>query len=217
VNGLAVGTYSFVVSAVNAAGESTNSSVASCSIGALPAPWVTADIGAVGLAGSASSLNGIFTVLGSGTGVYASTDQFRMVYQNSSGDCDMIARVDSLTNSSVSAKVGVMIRESLAANARCAAVYVTPSAGVQFIWRTSAGSMVNIATVSGLSAPQWVRIQRVGSSFRAFYSANGSTWTQFGGSKTISMSTNALMGQAVTSGTNASLCSGVFSGVIATP
>ena len=217
VNGLAVGTYSFVVSAVNAAGESAHSSVVSCTIGALPAPWVTADIGTVGLAGSATALNGIFTVRGSGTGVYASTDQFRMVYQNSSGDCDMIARVDSLTNSSVSAKVGVMIRESLAANARCAAVYVTPTAGVQFIWRTSTGSMVNIATVSGRTAPQWVRMQRVGNSFRAFYSTNGSTWTQFGGSKTISMSTNAIMGQAVTSGTNASLCTGVFSGISATP
>jgi hypothetical protein len=77
--------------------------------------------------------------------------------------------------------------------------------------------MVNIATVSGRTAPQWVRIQRIGSSFRAFYSTNGSTWTQFGGNKTISMSTNAFIGQAVTSGTNASLCTGVFSGVIATP
>ncbi|TAE90572.1 MAG: hypothetical protein EAZ81_09605, partial [Verrucomicrobia bacterium] len=48
VNALAAGTYSFVVSAVNAAGESTNSSVASCTVGTLPAPWVTADIGTVG-------------------------------------------------------------------------------------------------------------------------------------------------------------------------
>jgi regulation of enolase protein 1 (concanavalin A-like superfamily) len=210
-------TYYFVVSAVNSVGEGANSSAASCTIGALPLPWVTADIGSVGIAGSASATNGVYTVNGSGTGVYASSDQFRMVYQNSSGDCDIRARVDSMTAPSVSAKAGVMIRESLAANSRCAGIYVTPSSGVQFIWRTSTGSMVSIATVSGLTAPRWVRMQRVGNSFRAYYSANGSTWTQFGGNKTISMAANAYLGQAVTSGTNTSLCTGVFDNVVATP
>ena len=210
-------TYHFVVSAVNSLGEGANSATASCVIGTLPLPWVTADIGAVGLTGSATALSGIYTVKGSGTGVYASTDQFRMAYQTSSGDCQLIARVDSLTNPSVSAKAGVMIRESLATNARCAGVYVTPSSGVQFIWRTTAGSMVNIATVSGLTAPRWVRIQRVGNTFKAYHSPNGSTWTQFGGNKTISMATSAYLGQAVTSGTNSSLCTGVFSSVTATP
>ena len=218
VSGLVAGmTYYFTVSAVNSLGEGANSATASCVIGALPAPWVTADVGTVGLAGSATTINGIYTVRGSGTGVYASTDQCRMVYQTCSGDCDMVARVDSLTNPSVSAKVGVMIRESRATNARCAGVYVTPTSGVQFIWRTSAGSMPSIATVTGLTAPRWVRIQRVGSSFRAYHSTNGTTWTQFGGNKTISMSTNAIMGQVVTSGNNSALATGVFSGVVATP
>jgi autotransporter-associated beta strand protein len=217
--GLTAGTtYYFVVSAVNTAGEGANSAAASCTIVAgLPLPWVTADIGSVGIAGSASAVGGTYTVNGSGTGVYASSDQFRMVYQNSSGDCQMVARVDSLTAPSTSAKTGVMIRESLAANSRCAGVYVTPSSGVQFIWRTSTGSMVNIATASGITAPRWVRIQRVGNSFRAFHSANGSTWTQFGGNKTISMATSTYLGQAVTSGTNASLCTGTLSNVTATP
>lgn len=218
VSGLVAGmTYYFTVSAVNSLGEGANSATSSCVIGALPAPWVTTDVGTVGLAGSATTINSIYTVRGSGTGVYASTDQCRMVYQTCSGDCDMIARVDSLTNPSVSAKVGVMIRESLATNARCAGVYVTPTSGVQFIWRTTAGSMPSIATVTGLTAPRWVRIQRVGSSFRAYHSTNGTTWTQFGGNKTISMSTNAIMGQVVTSGTNSALATGVFSGVVATP
>jgi regulation of enolase protein 1 (concanavalin A-like superfamily) len=88
---------------------------------------------------------------------------------------------------------------------------------VQFIWRTTAGSMPSIATATGLTAPRWVRMQRVGNSFRAYYSSNGTTWTQFGGNKTISMATSAYLGQAVTSGTNSSLCTGTFSNVTATP
>ncbi len=210
-------TYYFVVSAVNAAGEGADSSIASCTIATLPFPWVTADIGSVGIAGSASAMSGVYTVNGSGTGVYASSDKFRMVYQNSTGDCQLIARVDSLTAASTSAKAGVMIRESLSANSRCAGVYVTPTSGVQFIWRTSTGSMVKIATAPGITAPRWVRIQRVGNSFRAFHSANGSNWTQFGGNKTISMSTSTYLGQAVTSGTNSAPSTGVFSNVTATP
>jgi autotransporter-associated beta strand protein len=210
-------TYHFRVSASNAVGEGADSASVSATPGALPAPWLGTDIGAVAIAGSESFANGVFTIIGSGTGVYASSDQFHMVYQNSSGDCDISVRVNSLTTPSVSAKAGVMIRESFAANSRCAGLYVTPSAGVQFIWRTTTGNMVSIATVSGLTAPYWVRLQRVGNSFRAFRSADGTNWTQFGGNKTISMSSNAYIGQAVTSGTNSATCTGVISNVSVTP
>lgn len=219
ISGLTTGTtYYFVVSAVNAAGEGSNSAAASCTIvSQLPLPWATADIGPVGIAGSASAAGGIYTVSGSGTGVNATSDQFRLVSQNSSGDCQIIARVDSLTASSSTAKAGVMIRESLAANSRCAGVCATPSSGVQFIWRNSTGGTVSVSTAAGLTAPRWVRLQRVGNSFRAFHSSNGTSWTQFGGNRTISMAASAHLGQAVTSGTNSSLCTGVLSNVRATP
>ena len=110
-----------------------------------------------------------------------------------------------------------MIRESLAANARCAGVYVTPSSGIQFIWRSTAGSMVSIATKSGLAAPYWVRLTRTGNTFRAFYSSNGTTWTQLSNNKTISMATSAHIGTAVTSGTTSALSTGVLTNETATP
>ena len=218
VTGLTNGvTYYFVISACNAAGEGANSGQATAVPTSLPAPRLSSDIGSVGIPGSASFSSGTYTIQGAGAGVYASTDAFRYVYQPSSGDCSVTARVQSLTNTNVSAKTGVMIRESLAANARCAGVYVTPSSGIQFIWRSTAGSMVSIATKSGLVAPYWVRLNRTGNSFSAYYSGNGTTWTQLSTSKTISMTSGAYIGTAVTSGTTSAFSTGVFTNETATP
>lgn len=218
VTGLSAGTtYDFVVSATNPAGESVDSSQISCAPYSLPLPELTADIGNVGIAGSANYLNGNYTILGAGAGVYASTDAFRYVYQNSAADCSITARVQSLSNTGTSAKTGVMIRESLAGNARCAGVYLTPSSGVQFIWRTSAGSMASVTSSTGKAAPYWVRLTRTGNTFKAFYSANGSSWTQLGTSKTISMAANAYIGTAVTSGTTTALSTGLISNQTVVP
>jgi autotransporter-associated beta strand protein len=218
ITGLTNGsTYHFRVSASNAIGEGADSATVSTVPAGLPAPFVTADIGSVGLTGSAAFSSGTYTLQGAGAGVYASTDAFRYVYQSSSGDCSVTARVQSLTAPTVSAKTGVMIRETLAANSRCAGIYCTPGSGIQFIWRTTAGSMVSIATKSGLTAPYWVRLTRTGSTFKAFYSSNGSTWTQLGNNKSISMTTSATIGIATTSGTTSSLSTGVMNNVTAIP
>jgi autotransporter-associated beta strand protein len=218
IDGLTNGTtYYFLVSASNDVGEGADSASVSATPSGLPSPRVTADIGSVGIAGSANYDAGAYTIQGAGSGVYASSDAFRYVYQPSSGDCDIRIRVQSLTNPSVSAKAGVMIRETLAANSRCAGVYVTPTSGIQFIYRTTTGSMVSISTKTKLIAPYWVRINRTGSTFSAFYSSNGSTWTQLGTNKTISMAANAYIGIPVTSGTTSALCTAVFTNETTTP
>ena len=79
----------------------------------LPVSWLDQDIGAVGLAGSASYANGTFTVAGAGQGTFfSSSDGFHFVYQPLSGDGTIIARVVSLQGSST-AQAGIMIRETL--------------------------------------------------------------------------------------------------------
>jgi regulation of enolase protein 1 (concanavalin A-like superfamily) len=184
---------------------------------ALPAPWLEDDIGTVGLAGSADYDSGTYTIGGAGTGVHASADGFHFVHQNASGDCEAIIKVESLTNPSASAKAGVMIRETLAANSRCAGVYVTPSAGIQFIYRSSTGSTVSVFTKTGLTAPCWVRVKRAGSKFSAYHSSDGSTWTQLSNNKTITMSSSVQIGMAVTSGTTSATATAVLTGESSTP
>jgi len=214
-------TYYYVVSAVNAGGESANSAQASATPSApssLPSPWVTADIGAVGATGSASYSGGTYTVTGSGADIWNTADEFRYVYQPSSSTCEMNARVASVQNTDPWAKAGVMIRESTAANSRFAAVFITPGNGVSFQWRSSTGGSCSYAQVTGVTAPRYVRIQRAsGNSFRAYYSSNGTSWTQIGSNQKISMSSSATMGLAVTSHNDGTLCTSALDNVTATP
>jgi hypothetical protein len=169
---------------------------------ALPSPWASGDIGTVGLTGAATIINGGFTVQGAGANIGGSADAFRFVYQTASGDCSNTVLVTSVPNTDANAKAGVMIRESLNSNAREAGVWVTPSSGIIYSRRTSTGGSTSTTTSSGKVAPYWVRIARVGNSFSAYYSANGTSWTKLGNSTTISMSSSTYIGMGVDSGTN---------------
>ena len=183
----------------------------------LPSPWQEVDIGVTGLAGSAAYDAGAFTIAGAGSGVTGRSDACHFVYQPATGDCDVLLRVESITNTGNSAKAGVMIRETLDANARTAGVWMTPSSGVQFIRRTSTGGKTSLSSTAGRTVPYWVRITRSGNTFRAYHSTNGSSWTQLGKNTNISMSSTTYIGIAVTSGTTATLCSSVLTNEAVTP
>jgi MYXO-CTERM domain-containing protein len=60
-----------------------------------------------------------------------------------------------------------------------------------------------------------VRVRRTGSTFTAYSSADGSSWTTVG-SASISMTSSIYIGLAVTSHNNGTLCSGVFDSVSTT-
>ncbi|MEO7101160.1 MAG: LamG-like jellyroll fold domain-containing protein [Luteolibacter sp.] len=216
--GLANGTaYYYVVTATNASGTSANSSQASATPVALPSPWATSDIGSTGATGSAScSPSGVFTVVGAGADIWNTADAFRYVYQTASGDCDITARVTAVGNTDPWAKAGVMIRETLAAGSRHAMVIVSPGSGVSFQRRTTTNGNSDHTTTSGLAAPYWVRMTRVGNVFTAYRSADGTNWTSMG-SVTISMSTSVYIGLPVTSHVSGTLCTGTISNVTATP
>jgi regulation of enolase protein 1 (concanavalin A-like superfamily) len=183
----------------------------------LPSPWSTADIGSVGAAGLASYNGGVFDIVGSGADIWGTADEFRYVYQSSSGDCSMVAKVNRVQNTDIWAKAGVTIRESTAAGSIHASVVVTPGAGISFQRRTSTGGSSVSTTQAGLTAPYWVRLTRTGSSFAAYYSTDGSAWTQLGTAQTITMASGATMGLAVTSHNDGILCTANFSNVTATP
>ena len=89
---------------------------------------------------------------GSGADIWDTTDEFRYVHQPSSGNCEMRAQVTSVQNTDPWAKAGVMIRESTAAGARYAAVFITPGNGVTFQRRTATGGTTVYTSVSGVTA-----------------------------------------------------------------
>jgi regulation of enolase protein 1 (concanavalin A-like superfamily) len=185
-------------------------------VGALPSPWVASDIGAVGAAGSTTHSSGVFTVVGSGDNIFNTADEFRYAYIPASGDCSITARVTGVTASNTWAKAGVMIRESLNANSRHALAAVTPGSAAQFIRRTSTGGTTTATDNTGVASPYWVRVTRVGSTFTASRSTNGTSWTTIG-SATISMGTNVYIGLASCARTDGTLCTATIDNVTATP
>jgi endoglucanase len=200
----------YVVTALTGGLESPNSVEASVNP---PYPWQSQDIGTVGLSGSVNFNNGVFTVGGSGADIWGTADGFRFVYLPVNGNFTITARVLSVQNTDQWAKAGVMIRSSLTANSANAFVAVTPGNGVTWQYRTSNGGNTGNNAMGGLSAPYWVRLVRSGSTFTAFRSPNGVTWTQQGSPQSITMGTTVYVGLALTSHNNSSLCTATFDNV----
>lgn len=185
---------------------------------ALPAPWMTADVGSVGLVGNATQLNGVWTVSGVGPGVGLRSDAFRFVYQTLSGDGEIVARVPSQSSTASSAEAGVMIRESLNANARCAFMKVSPTKYYSFEVRTSTGGKSSNSTAGTVNpAPNnWVRLVRTGSTITAYKSADGVTWVKVK-SVSVTMAANVYIGFAVDSGSTSSLNTAGFDKISVMP
>ena len=208
-------TYYYVVAAVTLGSQSGSSAQVSATPAAnVPLPWLAQDIGAVGLAGNESCSNGVFTVLGSGDDIWNAVDTFHFVYEPVTNNCTISARVTSVQAIDPWSKAGVMIRGSLSSNSVNAFIAVTPSNGVTFQYRSSAGGDSANPARSGLSAPYWVKLVRSGSTFTGYCSPDGANWTQQG-TTTITMPATVYVGLAVTAHNNSYLCAATFDNVSA--
>ena len=93
-----------------------------------------------------------------------------------------------------------MIRETLTAGSKYAAVVITPSNGIIFQRRTATNGTTANTTATGtqLVAPYWLKLTRTGNSLASYYSSDGLTWTS-GGSASVTMGSSVFIGLAVTS------------------
>lgn len=181
--------------------------------GVVNSPWASSDIGTP-TAGQAYSNGAAFNVTGGGADIWGTADDFRFVYRTLTGDGTITARVASQTNTGGWAKAGVMFRNSLVDTDMYALELVSPSNGTAYQYRaTSAGSAAQSAQTTGRVAPYWVRMVRVGNTFTAYASSNGTTWVQQGTAQTIAMGTTAYVGLAVDANNASTLSSVVFDNV----
>jgi VCBS repeat protein len=169
-------------------------------VAALPA-WSTAAIGEA--TGSASITNGTnYTVNGSGADIWGTSDGLEYLWAPLSGSGRITARVLSVQNVHAWTKAGVMIRESLAADAKQVDAFVTPGKGFAMQYRDAAGGTSVSAGQKAGVAPAWVRLERVvgwSSDFvQAYYSTDLQVWRLLG-QLNLTMSKDVYIGLAVSS------------------
>ncbi len=174
----------------------------------LPGTWTGVNIGSTGNFGSQcyQSASGTYAVTGAGVLNTASVDGCRFIYATLTGNGSITARVGSLTTTNNNL-AGVMIRESLASNARSASSLIARASNAwrtQFVRRTTTGGAASVTQpTTNTTPPYWVRITRSGNTFTAARSSNGSSWTTTG-SATIAMANTTYIGLAVASGSTTS-------------
>ncbi|MGB2864726.1 MAG: PA14 domain-containing protein, partial [Sedimentisphaerales bacterium] len=195
-----------------------------------PRDWTDGDVSQLtlwfrGFPGSVGSFveapAGTYTMTGSGGDIWAvngvEADEFHFAYKMLTGTGSMVAKVESVDNTNVWAKAGVMIRETLNPDSAHAMAIVTPAQGVAFQRRPATGDVSIGDTVTGIAAPQWVKIERtISGLFTASHSTDGTTWQTLGTPQSIQMSANVYIGLALTSHDAALTCEAVLSNVTTT-
>ncbi|OQP66839.1 hypothetical protein A3860_00265 [Niastella vici] len=201
-------TYYYVIQSINQSGTSANSTQVSATpvtTTTLPSGWARQDIGTVSAAGSAGFANvgdSTFIVSGSGTGIGGTADSYSYAYTNVSGDVTITARMYDITGTLL--RTGLLIRESLNANAAAVAVTLGESGWrySRFGARTATGGSMGWNDGNQFTwTPVWFRLQRSGNTFTAYQSLDGAAWFQIG-TTTITMATSYYIGLAACSGSS---------------
>lgn len=174
-------------------------------------PWSSYDVGDAAKPGSLVCSNNIFTIEASGSDIWNSNDGFHYACQYVNGNCEMVAKVESLDGTNEWAKAGLMIRENLDGGSKLAFICVTGQNGIASHQRTNTNaSMEGGEGASDIKAPYWLKINRTGDIFTYYMSPDGKTWKKMG-SKEVPMSSNVYIGFAVTSHNNDEICKATFS------
>src|SRR5439155_2880636 len=137
--------------------------------------------------GTYAESGGAITMTAGGLDIWNAADQFSMSYMPITGGATLTARVNSLVNTEINAKAGVMIRDTLAAGSKNVATLLTAANGINLAWRASTNGSSAETKITGIAAPHWVRVTRSGNSFTSYRSADGVTWTQIGATQNITM------------------------------
>jgi hypothetical protein len=170
------------------------------------------DIGTVGLAGSATVSDDIWTVRGSGADIWGDLDAFQFVHRLTNRSGFAVVRVDDLQASNRFAKAGLVIRASLDPGAATAILDVKPDGGIEFMARASTGAAMQFidgtASLPGFT-PIWLRLGWTSGDITAWTSTDGATWTLLCTSS-ISLPLTPEAGLAVTSHDDAERATALF-------
>ncbi len=180
-----------------------------------PTNWTCQDIGSPTPSGTESVSGTVWTVNANGTGVGGTSDQFRLMTQNVSGNTQISAKVVSQLGMSGAGQVGLMVRQRNDPTSPNYSVFFTKGTGVVVQYRaTFAGSTTKDIQMPTASLPLYLEIQRIGDQFQAATSSDGTNYTLVPGSTvTLAMPYTALVGLAASSGNNGTISTVMYDNV----
>jgi len=165
---------------------------------------------------------GTYTMTARSDNIEDTSDSFHYVYKQLSGSGSIVVKVESVTETSTSAKAGVMIRETLTPDSKHALVFSRPDGNIRLRSRTETAGESTTSSDSQLAVPHWIKLQRDASGLlTASHSTDGINFvplddTSLGSSVTIQMSTIVYIGLALSSNNLEETCTAVFSDVSTT-
>jgi glucose/arabinose dehydrogenase/type 1 glutamine amidotransferase/regulation of enolase protein 1 (concanavalin A-like superfamily) len=134
---------------------------------------------------------GAFRISGAGTNAWQGVDQYTTLYKPGGGDdeYDAIVRVDASSLVNNSGKAGLIIRNDMTqpgVSPGYAMLAWRRAAGMEFLSDPDGNGQLNASTAGGTSTvPKWLKLSRRGDQVSAYWSNNGTTWTQVGTAVTL--------------------------------
>jgi len=180
------------------------------------------DIGTASPAGSSSYNNNVWTVNGSGADILThSADGFHFVYKQVTGNCSIVAKVETVGGSALNARAGVMIRSDLTSTSAQRA-WIAIKSG-----KRAESFMHGWTEVRGganwekaeRAIPQdsyWIKIERIGDMINTYYSPDGASWATEVQGRFAGFTGTAYIGLAVCSNVNGESMTSTFSNVSVT-
>jgi hypothetical protein len=170
----------------------------------VPNKWTHGDIeewgGSDGSDGSTSYSNGVFKVSSAGNNnIWGRNDTFHYLYQPIGTNGEIVARILGIEGTNAGAEAGVMMRETLASDARNVMLLMTPSNGMAFQWREAvhSGTEQNFQPTNP-ATPCWLKLVRNNEWLGGYVSADGTNWTLFDWETIKGLAPQVFVGLAVT-------------------
>ncbi|WP_198165963.1 ThuA domain-containing protein [Agromyces laixinhei] len=180
----AEGLYQLTAVATNTAGKSTTSRIVQAQVGELFGdliPFTNAE-------GTFERIgDGQFRITGAGDDTWQGTDEYSTLYAPAGGDEDWeaVVKVDAQQNTNGAAKAGIIVRNDMTqpgTSPGYAMVGIRPAGGVEFLSDPDGNGQLNNSVQAGTTSyPVWVKMKRAGADYTAYFSKDGTTWTQVGG------------------------------------
>jgi len=177
------------------------------------------DIGGASPAGAATYAAGKWTVVGAGAEIWGGNDSCQFTYKPITGNSAIIAKVESIQNTSLSAKAGVMMRTSLDPGAPRAWMAITNrNQGEQNMPKLAVYGGANYGNkafnIANSVPSYWVKLERIGNIITGYVSPDGTNWAATDvGRIDAPVPDTIYVGLVVSSNANGKLNASTFSNV----